>query len=529
MTHAHDAHPERTLAAAACALTWETASPQAQASIKRLFLDWVGSALAGASSEPVRLLEEVLEGDRGVTDGAPIPGPSGRTATLVTTLAAASPLTASLVNAAASHVVEMDDLHNASIYHPATCVFPALLAAAEAAAATPTRFLAAAVAGYEVSIRIGEALGPEHYVYFHTTGTAGTFGAAVAVGHLLGLTEQQMLWAMGNAATQAAGLWQFLVEGSMSKQLHTAKAAYNGALAAYLAQIGFTGPEHALCGERGLLPATTPAGALLGGNGYSEALKREQKERLLAGIRRGDHASNGGVSSAREEATGAAFADFKTPTVSIKYHASCRHTHPPVDALLAIMREHHLQADDLRAIRAHLYTGGYERLKDVIPSTPWAAKFNVPFCMAQAALLGHLTLDAFSEKSLTDPRIQQLMERVTLLVDKSLDEVYPRFWPARVEVETTGGDTYEYRIDTPKGDPENPVTDEELDAKFLSLTSGPLPGDGPERLLLKLRDLESLADMTQLFAGVGGAVSPPRGAARPARLSSGDRGRGGRA
>ena len=413
----------------------------------------------------------------------------------MTTLAGVAPLTAALVNGAAGHVVEMDDLHNASIYHPATCVFPALLAAAEAAAATPSRFLAAAVAGYEVSIRVGEALGPEHYVFFHTTGTAGTIGAAVAVGHLLGLDEQRLLWAMGNAATQAAGLWQFLEEGSMSKQLHTAKAAYNGALAAYLAEQGFTGPEHSLRGERGLLAATTPAGALAIGGGYDESLKQRQLARLLEGI------SEGAVGSTH------AFSEFKTPGVSIKYHASCRHTHSSVDALLELMREHALAADDLRAIRADVYTGAYDLLNDVVPSTPWAAKFNVPFCLAQAALQGRLSLDAFTEEALTDPRVTQLMARVSLRVDPSLDGVYPRFWPAIVQVETTTGQVYTHRVDTPKGDPENPVTDAELDAKFLLLASGTLSGDDPDRLLSRLRNLDSLADMTQLFADIGDGAS----------------------
>jgi 2-methylcitrate dehydratase PrpD len=484
------------LAAAARALDWEAVPPETKAGIRRLFLDWVGSALAGAPSDSARILELVVGGE---SDSARAPSEGNRppgTATVLTTLSGVAPLTAALVNGAASHVVEMDDLHNASIYHPATCVFPALLAAAEAAAATPSRFLAAAVAGYEVSIRVGEALGPEHYAYFHTTGTAGTFGAAVAVGHLLGLDEQRLLWAMGNAATQAAGLWQFLVEGSMSKPLHTAKAAYNGALAAYLAERGFTGPEHALCGELGLLAATTPAGALAIGNGYDEALKQEQLTRLLAGV------------GERADTPAHFFSEFKTPAVSIKYHASCRHTHSPVDALLQLMREHGLEADDLQVIRAHVYTGAYERLKDVVASTPWAAKFNVPFCLAQAALRGHLSLDAFTEEALTDPRVTKLRERVSLYVDPSLDDVYPRFWPAWVEVETTDGEVYAYRIDTPKGDPENPVTDAELDAKFLLLATGTLHGDDPDRLLGRLRTLDSLADMTQLFAGIGGARAP---------------------
>ena len=202
----------------------------------------------------------------------------------------------------------------------------------------------------------------------------------------------------------------------------------------------------------------------------------EQLSRLLAGIAKGPTRRP------------TCFSEFKTPGVSIKYHASCRHTHPSVDALLELMHEHGLAADDLGAVRAYLYTGAYELLVDVVPTTPWAAKFSLPFCLAQAALRGHLSLSAFTEEALTDPRVTRLMERVSLSIDPSLDEIYPRFWPARVEVETTSGDVFSCRIDTPKGDPENPVTDAELDAKFLLLASGTLAGDDPDRLLGRLRD-----------------------------------------
>ena len=491
-TPAGGPHPERTLVTAARALQWDTMPRDTRAAIQRLFLDWVASAVAGASSRPASLLAQATAGGAGTLNGAA--GTRGRgPATMITTFGPAAPLEAALVNAAASHVVEMDDLHNASIYHPATCVFPALLACAEATAATPSRFLAAAVAGYEVSIRVGEALGPEHYAFFHTTGTAGTLGAAVAVGHLLELDERQLLWAVGNAATQAAGLWQFLSEGAMSKQLHTAKAAYNGALAANLALLGFTGPEHGICGDRGLLAATTAAGAMKLGTPCDESLRAAQLDRLLAGT--------GGEPSA--------FTEFKTPEVSFKYHASCRHTHPSVDALMALMREQGIQAGDLRSMTANVYTGAYQLLHDVAATTPWAAQFNLPFCLAQAALHGHLTLDAFTEEALADPRVRALMARVSMRVDTSLDAVYPRFWPARVEVETTGGARYSRRIDTPKGDPENPLTDPELDEKFLALTSSILGSAQASLLLARLRGVEQLTDMSRLFAGIRGDTDRP--------------------
>ena len=203
--------PERALASAASGLAWEDVPPEVRDAVRRLFLDWLGSALAGSTSAQATRLSRAVAAGGLMSRGRGDEGDGAGMATVLPELAPAPALVAALVNAASSHVLEMDDLHNASIYHPGTCIFPAALAVAEAGGAGPREFLTAAVAGYEVSLRVGEALGPEHYRYFHTTGTAGTFGAAVATGHLLGLDADGMLSALGSAGTQAAGLWQFLV------------------------------------------------------------------------------------------------------------------------------------------------------------------------------------------------------------------------------------------------------------------------------------------------------------------------------
>ncbi len=502
--------PEAQLARAALALRWENASPEARKQIKDLFLDWVASALAGSRSKQASTLDRVSRVYGGATG---VPGRTDAEAghawgadgvgTIFTDFRRAPALAVALVNAAASHVVEMDDLHNGSIYHPATCVFPAALALAEALDATEEELLTACLAGYEVSLRIGEALGPEHYVYFHTTGTAGAFGAAVAAGVLLGLDEEALLWAMGNAGSQAAGLWQFLEEGTMTKQLHTAKAAQNGLLAALLASQGFTGPTEVLLGDKSLIPATTLAGAYRDGGRRLEPadwdrLERRWREKLLEGM--------GGDGAAADGAAG--FTRFKTPEVSFKYHASCRHTHPAVDALLQVMREHRLTAGDLEAVHAFLYTGGYERLKDVLPTSPWAAKFNLPFCLAQAALRGRLDLGAFTEETLEDPQVLALAERMDFSADPALDELYPRRWASRVEVLTVDGRRLEGRIDFPKGDPENPLTDEELRDKFTVLAQTRLPEAEAAVLLERLWPMPVAGQKVRaLLADVGSPSS----------------------
>src|SRR5207244_9757563 len=154
--------------------------------------------------------------------------------------------------AASSHFAEQDDLHNSSVFHPGTVVFPPALAVAQTLGCSGRDLITAAVAGYEVGIRVGEFLGRSHYKVFHTTGTAGPIAAVAAVGHLLRLSPDRMLDAYGSAGTQAAGLWEFLLDAADSKQLHTAKAAANGLLAAYLARDGFTGAKRIFEGAQGM-------------------------------------------------------------------------------------------------------------------------------------------------------------------------------------------------------------------------------------------------------------------------------------
>ena len=482
--------PERALASAAAELTWASLPSPVVDAIRVLFVDWLGSVFAGCGSVQVSRLQKAAErGGLSIGGRSGAAGESG-TATVFARLAQAPPLVAALLNAASSHVEEMDDLHNESIYHPGTCVFPAALAVAEAEDATARDFLTASVAGYEVSLRIGRALGAEHYRYFHTTGTAGTFGAAIATGHLLGLDTEGMVSALGNAGTQAAGLWQFLADGAMSKQLHPAKAAFNGVLAAYLASEGFTGSAEILLGERALLPAMARGDAKAGGS--DGALRDRQRQALLEGL----------VELSQRASRAHAFATFKTTEVSVKYHASCRHTHPAVDALLLAMMEHGVSSEDIVAIRAHVNSAAFELLKDVAASSPWAAKFSIPFCLAQAAATGRLAIDSFTPSALEDPRVVDLMNRITVNVDPALDAGYPRRWAASVEIETASGTTHSAQVDAPKGDPDNALSAEELEAKFRDLSCRVLDEESGDLLAVRLASLADVSRLSDLFGGI---------------------------
>jgi 2-methylcitrate dehydratase PrpD len=415
----------RELASFLSALAFDDLPDEVVERTKELFLDWVASALAGKNARPVRIFEQFAE-----TMG-PAEGPSE----ILPSRRRTSPLFAALVNGAASHVVEQDDLHNASVFHPATVVFPAALAAVQHTGASGRDLITASVAGYETGVRVGNYLGRSHYKVFHTTGTAGTLAAAAAVSHLLGASEEVMLHALGSAGTQAAGLWEFLRDAADSKQLHTAKAASDGLLAAYLARDGFTGATRILEGEQGMAAGMS-----------SDA----EPERLVEGL--GER--------------------WAVPETSFKFHASCRHTHPAADALLAGMKEHELAADQVAGVRARVHGAAIDVLGPVRdPRTIHQSKFSMGFVMALIAARGSAGIDDFTEEALEDPELRGFSERVEMVFDPEVDAAYPRRWIGLVEIETAGGGRITSRVDVPKGDPGNTLSREELEEKARRLAA----------------------------------------------------------
>ena len=196
---------------------------------RRSLLDWVGSAIRGGMVEPARISLGVARRSM-----------KGDEATVLVTGERLSTLGAAFANGAASHVIELDDLHQGSTFHPAAPIIPAALAVAEREGSSGHDLLRAITLGYDVAIRIAEAVNPSHYRYWHPTGTCGVFGATTAAAVLIGLDHEELVQALGSAGTQASGLWQFLADGAMSKSLHTAHAAHDGIVSADLAAAGFT-------------------------------------------------------------------------------------------------------------------------------------------------------------------------------------------------------------------------------------------------------------------------------------------------
>jgi 2-methylcitrate dehydratase PrpD len=343
-------------------------------------------------------------------------------------------MVAAAVNAAASHFAEQDDVHNGSVFHPAAVVFPAALAMAQALGKSGRDLLVACVAGYEVGIRVGEYLGRSHYKIFHTTGTAGSLAAAAAVGRLLGLSADAMLHAFGSAGTQAAGLWEFLRDAADSKQLHTAHAASTGLAAACLAAEGLTGAAHILEGPQGMAAGMS---------------KDADPARLVDQLGR----------------------RWATAETSFKYHASCRHTHPAADALLAVLRDHGLGADDIEQVTALVHQGAIDVLGPVTdPQTVHQSKFSMGTVLAVAAIHGHAGLGEFDADWRT-ARVVALRDRVRMVLDPEVDGAYPARWIGKVEVTTKDGRRLTGRVDEPKGDPGNTLSRPELESKAVKLAA----------------------------------------------------------
>ena len=416
--------PSAALAAFAAGLRFDAIPSAVVRRTEDLFLDWYASALAGKGARPVEAIERF----------ARTMGPGGGASEVLISRRMTSPYFAAYVNAAASHFAEQDDVHNGSVFHPGAVVFPAALAVAQALGASGREFLAAVVAGYEVGIRVGEFFGRSHYRIFHTTATAGTLAAAAATGRLLGLDAAAMLHAFGSAGTQAAGLWEFLRDAADSKQLHTAHASATGLASAYLAKEGLTGAKAILEGAQGMAAAMS-----------SDADPARLTDRM------GER--------------------WATAETSFKYHASCRHTHPSTDALLQLMREHTLQADDIVAVTALVHQGAIDVLgRVVVPTTVHQEKFSMGTVLALLAEHGHAGLDEFEQHFLA-PRITAFRDRVHMQLDSEVDSAYPQRWIGKVSVSTRDGRRLASRVDEPKGDPGNTLSRAELEDKARRLAA----------------------------------------------------------
>lgn len=446
--------PAATTLAAFCAgLRWDALPAAARARTLELVLDLLGVAVRGSAAASSRVVQRVVAEQ-----------PAGEVPVLGT-VRRSTAAWAALANAAAAHATEMDDVTNESSLHPGVVVIPAALALARERRASPRTALEAIAAGYEVTIRVGNALNAESAYRrgFHPTGVAGVVGAAVSAGRVLGLDGAGLERAIGIAGTMASGSLEYLADGAWTKRLNPGWAAHGGIVAASLAAAGFSGPRTALEGEHGLL------------RGYTDD---PRPERLLEGLD---------------------VEDLQLMHVSIKPYGCCRYCHPIIDAVLELRRAHRIRPADVASLRLGVLSAGWsliadppERVRD--PRNTVDAQFSAPYAAAVALARGRAGLAEFREEALADPEVRSLLAHVECVRDDSLDAEYPRRWPANVEARLVDGRALHARIEHALGDPENPLPRAALIDRFTELVGTPDSASLAERIL----SLERASDLSVL-------------------------------
>lgn len=348
--------------------------------------------------------------------------------------------------AALSNILEMDSMHRASAIHAGTVVVPAALAVGQSLGSDGRDVLTAILKGCEAAFRIGRAVGPAHYRVYQNTATVGPFGAAVAAGLLLDLSASQLAHALGNAGTQAGGFWEFLVDGTLTKQLHAGGSAERGVAAAQLAKRDFTGPSRILEGDRAFFRTTCPDG------------------------------DPGAVLRSPE-------APWELWNNSYKPWPSPRHTHPAIDAALDLSSL--VRSRPIRAIEIDTYQAALDLCDESCPTNEHEAKFSLRHCVTIALLDGQIGFASFEDEAIH--RAADLVGRTRVRAAEPFRSAYPHAWGAEVRVTLDSGETLSRSRDHAKGDPEAPMSREEMAAKARELFRVGAVSDPDELMATVLR------------------------------------------
>ena len=305
------------------------------------------------------------------------------------------------LNAAVGNIEEMDDVHRTSVLHPGPVVIPAAMTAIQRQGGSPQALLDSIVVGYETVIRIGQALGPDHYRFYHSTSTCGSFGAAAAVARVLDLSDAETVWALGNAGSRTGGLWQLRNEHVDTKQFHNVDAALTGSLAAYMARSQMRGPTAILEGPQGLFAATSP------------------------------HADGSRVTAESQ-------APWLLWQCSFKPWPACRHVHATIDACRKLSLSRALS--DIRSIQVGSYADALVFCNRPQPETVQQAKFSLQHAVAVCLHHGAPQLEHFTSTCFQDPVLRSLRQRISVIEDAEFQASYPEHFGARVTVEFVDGE-----------------------------------------------------------------------------------------
>ncbi len=423
--------------------------------MKLSVLDSIGVCLHGVTLPWTQHVQALVEAE-GAQAQASIYG-SGRKTSVANAV---------LVNATAGHAFELDDIHKESIIHPGSLALPVALAMAEWKGARSGRdLLTAMIAGYEVGARVGNAATVRLLLKgFHPQGTSGVFTATAAGTRMLGLDAGKTLHAFGIAGSQAGGLMA-AQEGAMVKRFHSGRAAQSGVYSALLAQRGFTGIEDVLEAAYGGYLVT-----------HSDA---PAPQKLTAGL---------GTT-------------WETLNVGYKPYAAVTSIHTALDALLQIMREQRLTADDIAVVQAGLSEATFVHCAwEYKAQGVTAAQMNLYYGLAMIALDGTAFVDQYREDRLSDPRVLAFVPRITARIDPEIQAMGAAFrHAARIEVKTRDGRTFRSELLNRRGSAENPLKPEEIDHKFRQVVRSCLAPAQIERVVQLVRDLDKVTDLSELI------------------------------
>ena len=400
-------------------LCWSDLPCDVQEKTLDLVSDWIANAAAGFDSKMGKALLSFVPLQKGKG-----------TSFILGNLQEADPLSAALINGAASHALEFDDTYRSGLFHPGAPVISASWAAVGIKNPSGSRFLSSVAAGYEISMRLADTVNPAHNQKWHTTGTVGTFGAAASASLCMGLSAVQAAGALGLAGTQASGLWEILPDFPEAKGLHAGKAAQSGLLAALLAKQDVFGPSTIFEGSRGFFNAMV-----------SEHVNIKT---CCEGL--GD--------------------EWRLTRTTIKAYPVCGHTMTSIEAALKLAKG--LNFDEIEKIEVRVHPVSLGIAGNPAPKTELEAKFSIAFCVALALAKRKVTMKEFSAEALSDPTILILISKIGLVADDSLGGTESQR-PAKVSLKFCNGRVRSETAKIRKGDPENPLTGQEQKSKFLIL------------------------------------------------------------
>lgn len=427
-----------------------------------IILDAVGCALSAwvEDKDKARIARDIAALYPAAGAGAGIIGVPGR---------AAQPAFAALGNGILVNAADNDDTHKRALLHVGSVVVPVALALGQAHGLSGRQVVLSVVAGYEVAVRVGMAVMPTHYRFWHSTATNGTFGAAASAASALGLDADGVQRALGLAGTQAAGLNTFFESGDMTKSFHPGKAALNGILSAQLAAMGHT----------------SPPGILEHPKGYLAAFSLEPKPTALTA----------GLGSTWEILQN-----------GIKYFPSILASHSPIQATLAIVNRVVIDPAQIESITNETYNTVKSHFSNKDVTGVMSARVSVPYCIAVSAVDRTLTQAQFTPERVNDPLVRAVLARTEVVPVPELDAQYPENFPARVTIRMRDGTLHQETVLKPKGDPGNPLTPDEIAGKYRDNATGLLDAARAEALLAAIRGLPEAANLDTL----SGLLSPSR-------------------